>query len=111
MIAEGVEAFLILAFQCMAVICADRLRQLNLERNPNLAAAQGQSSNALVEADISRLLEGKSYEQLLGLEENVKTKLASREPIDVDYWEGLLRSLQVWKAKVTMAQAFAIDMY
>lgn len=87
----------------MAVICADRLRQLNLERNPNLAAAQGQSSNAVVETDISRLLEGKSYEQLLALEDNVRSKLASREPIDVDYWEGLLRSLQVWKAKASMA--------
>ncbi|KAI5454835.1 hypothetical protein NCC49_002117 [Naganishia albida] len=95
-------------WKCMAVICADRLRQLNLERNPNLAAAQGQSSNALVEADISRLLEGKSYEQLLGLEENVKTKLASREPIDVDYWEGLLRSLQVWKAKSKLHQIHVV---
>lgn len=84
----------------MLLICEDRLRQLNLERNPNIAAAQGQSSNAVVESDIARLLEGKSFDQLLALEENVKSKLASREPIDVDYWEGLLRSLQVWKAKV-----------
>lgn len=84
----------------MLLICEDRLRQLNLERNPNIAAAQGQSSNAVVESDIARLLEGKSFDQLLALEDNVKSKLASREPIDVDYWEGLLRSLQVWKAKV-----------
>ena len=88
----------------MLLICEDRLRQLNLERDPNIAAAQGQSSNALVEADITRLLEGKSFDQLLALENNVKSKLASREPIDVDYWEGLLRSLQVWKAKVGHAR-------
>ncbi|GHJ88471.1 hypothetical protein NliqN6_4873 [Naganishia liquefaciens] len=91
-------------WECMLLICEDRLRQLNLERDPNIAAAQGQSSNALVEADITRLLEGKSFDQLLALENNVKSKLASREPIDVDYWEGLLRSLQVWKAKSKLHQ-------
>ena len=89
----------------MLLICEDRLRQLNLERDPNIAAVHGQSSNALIEADITRLLEGKSFEQLLALENNVKSKLASREPIDVDYWEGLLRSLQVWKAKVSHTNA------
>jgi hypothetical protein len=84
----------------MLLICEDRLRQLRFQQDPSLPAAQGQSTNAVVESDIARLLEGKSHEQLIALENNVKNKLASREPIDVDYWEGLLRSLQVWKAKV-----------
>jgi hypothetical protein len=30
----------------------------------------------------------------------MKLARASKEPIDVDYWEGLLRSLEVWQAKV-----------
>ena len=84
----------------MQIICKDRLRQLKLERDPSLAAQQGQSSNATVEADIARLLEGKSFEQLTALETTVRGKLTSGEPIDVDYWEGLLRSLETWKAKV-----------
>ncbi len=88
------------AFQCMQIICKDRLRQLKLERDPHLAAAQGQSSNANVEGDIARLLEGKTFEQLTALETTVRGKLTSGEPIDVDYWEGLLRSLETWKAKV-----------
>jgi hypothetical protein len=86
----------------MQIICRDRLRQLKLERDPHLAAAQGQSSNATVEADIARLLEGKSFDQLNALESTVRAKLSSGEPIDVDYWEGLLRSLEVWKAKVSL---------
>lgn len=91
--------------QCMQIICNDRLKVLREERDPNHAAAQGQSSNAVVEADIARLLEGKSYDQLTALEATVRGKLSSREPIDVDYWEGLLRSIEVWKAKVRWACA------
>jgi hypothetical protein len=88
--------------QCMEKICRDRIRQKHLERDPSLNAAQGRSTNVAVETDIARLLEGKTHEQLLALEQSVRMKLAraSKEPIDVDYWEGLLRSLEVWKAKV-----------
>ena len=32
----------------------------------------------------------------------VKKKLDSDEPIDYDYWEQLLRSLRVWKAKAKL---------
>ncbi|KAJ9106383.1 hypothetical protein QFC21_001529 [Naganishia friedmannii] len=96
-------------WECMLLICEDRLRQLRFQQDPNLPAAQGQSTNAVVESDIARLLEGKSHDQLIALENNVKNKLASREPIDVDYWEGLLRSLQVWKAKVGLEISGSID--
>jgi hypothetical protein len=62
---------------------------------PNLQTAQ--QSFPIIH--VNRL----SARELLALENNVKSKLASREPIDVDYWEGLLRSLQVWKAKEYVA--------
>jgi len=89
-------------WECMEKICHDRIREKHLERDPTMNAAQGRSSNMAVEADIARLLEGKTHDQLVALEGNVRMKLAraSKEPIDVDYWEGLLRSLEVWKAKV-----------
>ena len=32
----------------------------------------------------------------------VKKKLDSDEPIDYDYWEQLLRSLRIWKAKAKL---------
>lgn len=53
-------------------------------------------------ADIDQLLAPKSYEQLETLEVQVKKKLDSDEPIDYDYWEQLLRSLRVWKAKAKL---------
>ncbi|KAL6706937.1 hypothetical protein ACN47E_004887 [Coniothyrium glycines] len=61
--------------------------------------ARGTSS---VAADIDKLLAPKTYEQLETLEVQVKRKLDSDEPIDYDYWEQLLRSLRIWKAKAKL---------
>jgi len=63
------------------------------------AEARGTGS---VAADIDQLLAPKTYEQLETLEVQVKKKLDSDEPIDYDYWEQLLRSLRVWKAKAKL---------
>lgn len=55
-----------------------------------------------VSTDLDRLLGPKTYEQLEALEKQVKQKLRSNEPIDVDYWENLLKSLSVYKAKASL---------
>ena len=77
----------------MMVVCKDWLERLRLRRSKN-------DSTAIVESDVNALLNGKSYEQLSQLQRQVQNKLASGEPVDVEYWEGLLKSLLVWKAKV-----------
>jgi hypothetical protein len=59
-----------------------------------------------VAADINKLLRPKSYEQLQNLETQVKRKLNSNEPIDTDYWEELLRSLTVWKARARLRNVY-----
>lgn len=61
----------------------------------------GMEAAAAVEADINALLRGKSYDHLVALQKQIQTKLSSGEPIDVEYWEGLLKKLLVWKAKVS----------
>lgn len=55
-----------------------------------------------ISADVDKLLGPKSYEQLEVLEAQIRRKLQSNEPIDTDYWEHLLRSLVVWKAKAKL---------
>ena len=77
----------------MATVCTARLKELR--------AAEGGDSNAAVESEITNLLAGKTLPQLEQLEQSVRAKLSSGEPVDNDYWEGLLTSLQVWKAKVS----------
>lgn len=48
------------------------------------------------------MLSGKTYEQLVQLQDQVRAKLRSGEPLDVEYWEGLLKSLVVWRAKAKL---------
>ncbi|KAF1837175.1 hypothetical protein BDW02DRAFT_595847 [Decorospora gaudefroyi] len=79
----------------LRAICKDARRKSRVSK----AEARGTSS---VAADIDQLLAPKSYEQLETLEVQVKNKLDSDEPIDYDYWEQLLRSLRVWKAKAKL---------
>lgn len=77
------------------VVCKDRLDRIKDGQRMGEAAAA-------VETDINKLLSGKSYEHLAALQKQIQTKLASGEPVDTDYWEGLLKKLLVWKAKVCL---------
>ncbi|KZT41098.1 hypothetical protein SISSUDRAFT_1059665 [Sistotremastrum suecicum HHB10207 ss-3] len=82
----------------MMVVCEDRLERLNRDRrigqDPRAADV-----NAAVESEITGLLSGKNYDQLNLLQGQIRAKLESGEPVDTDYWESLLKSVFVWKAK------------
>ncbi|OAP56248.1 hypothetical protein AYL99_09427 [Fonsecaea erecta] len=82
-------------WQTMQIICKDRQKKLR---------ASGPEGRAMssVASDIDNLLSPKSYEQLEVLEGQIRTKLDSDEPIDTDYWQQLLDSLLVWKAKAKL---------
>lgn len=79
----------------MKIICADRQLKL-FGKDP-----EGRAINS-VSADIDRTFAAKSYNELQALEKQVVKKLDSNEPIDFDYWEQLLRTLRVWKAKAKL---------
>ena len=79
------------------VVCKDRLDRIKSDER------LGREAAAAVEADITSLLQGKSYDHLLVLQRQIQAKLASGEPVDTDYWEGLLKKLLVWKSKVPRA--------
>jgi hypothetical protein len=79
--------------QSMKTVCTSRLAELR-------SSPADLASNAAIEHEIANLLGGKTLTELEQLEGSVRAKLASGEPVDNDYWEGLLRSLEVWKAKV-----------
>lgn len=52
------------------------------------------------------MLSPKSQEELDGLETQISTKLQSKEPIDVEYWEQLLSSIAVYKAKAELNKVY-----
>jgi Cactus-binding C-terminus of cactin protein/Conserved mid region of cactin len=82
----------------MKTICRDR-------RKKYAADPVGRAVSS-VSADIDRLLSPKSFEDLEALEMQINRKLDSNEPIDTDYWEQLLKSLLVWKAKAKLRKLF-----
>ena len=77
-----------------------------MERSKNAAAPEGRAVNS-VAADIDRILSPKSLADLTTLEKQIVAKLASNEPIDVDYWNQLLRSLRIWKARASLKKVYA----
>lgn len=86
-------------WQTMQIICKDR-RQKLMPVGPDGRAVGS------VAADVDKLLGPKTYEQLETLETQIRTKLRSDEHIDVDYWEQLLGSLLIWKAKAKLKKVY-----
>ena len=82
----------------MKTICRDR-------RKKSAADPEGRAVSS-VSSDIDRLLSPKSFEELEALEVQINRKLESNEPIDTDYWEQLLKSLLVWKAKAKLRTVY-----
>lgn len=80
------------------VVCKDRLEGIKTDERMGVEAA------AAVQSDIAALLSGKTYDQLVSLQRQIQDKLTSGEPVDTDYWEGLLKKLLVWKSKVRPCQ-------
>ncbi|KAJ9132098.1 Cactin [Pleurostoma richardsiae] len=83
----------------LLALCKDRRQRLQ---------PQGPEGRAVstVAADVDRILSPKSLAQLEALEKQIRAKLQSNEPIDTDYWEQLLKSLLVWKAKARLAKVY-----
>lgn len=82
-------------WRTMKILCEDHARR----RSSTSPEGRAMSS---VSSDIDRLLSPKSFEELEKLEGQIQKKLSSREPIDTDYWQQLLDSLLVWKAKAKL---------
>ncbi|KAF9008753.1 cactus-binding C-terminus of cactin protein-domain-containing protein [Cyathus striatus] len=61
----------------MMVVCKDRLERIKVDTRL---------------ADITALLSGKTYDDLVSLQRKIQEKLTSGEPVDTDYWESSLRN-------------------
>ena len=86
-------------WRTMHIICNDRRQKLR-PRGPEERVV------STVAADVDKLLGPKTYEQLEALEGNIRAKLRSNEDIDEDYWEQLLKSLLIWKAKAKLKKVY-----
>jgi hypothetical protein len=82
-------------WRTMKILCKDYARKRHQSQ------PEGRTMIS-VSSDIDRLLSPKSFEELEKLEGQIRKKLSSKEPIDTDYWQQLLDSLLVWKAKAKL---------
>lgn len=88
-------------WRAMMVVCSAALEILRTERSIGRQAFLEQNrANEAVKNDITNLLKGKTLAELRQLQDSIRGKLSSGDPIDVEYWEGLLKELAVWMAKV-----------
>jgi hypothetical protein len=86
-------------WRTMQIICNDRRQKLKP------LGPEGRAVSS-VSADVDKILRPKSYEQLEALEGQIRAKLRSDQDIDVDYWEQMLRSLLIWKAKAKLKNVY-----
>ncbi|KAL0634470.1 hypothetical protein Q9L58_006641 [Maublancomyces gigas] len=84
----------------MKVICRDR-------REKSQASAPEGRAVSSVAGDVDKLFGSKKLEELEALEKQISAKLNSDEILDVDYWNELLRSVRVWKAKASLKKVYA----
>ncbi|KAI9594301.1 mid region of cactin-domain-containing protein [Syncephalis fuscata] len=91
-------------WQAMQLVCNDEIERLKgTNKNGHDPRAVGRSSvTSVVATDVQALLAGKTLDQLGQLQQQIERKLKSNEPIDVDYWERVLKALIVAKAKAKL---------
>lgn len=86
-------------WRALQTICADRKAKLDPHGHERRVVSS-------VSDDIDKILAPKTHDQLEALEKQIKAKLQSNEDIDTDYWEQLLKSLRVWKARAKLSQVY-----
>ncbi|KAL8372339.1 hypothetical protein RB595_001912 [Gaeumannomyces hyphopodioides] len=91
-------------WRALQALCADHRKQLGPEGGGGGGGSEGGGASTAesVAANVDKILGPKSYEQLEALEKQIRAKLDSNEQIDPDYWENLLKSLLVYKAKARL---------
>ncbi|KAI9010444.1 mid region of cactin-domain-containing protein [Phycomyces nitens] len=85
-------------WRALIVVADDCLAKL---KSDEAALASGGVAES-VNQDIQRVLSGKTFAQLTVLQNQILRKLQSNEPVDVEYWENLLKELVVFKAKAKL---------
>ncbi|SPO24764.1 related to cactin [Ustilago trichophora] len=91
-------------WRSMLIVCDDKLEELKEEQDNASGAATAVNARQDPEerGRINNMLSSKSTDELQQLQGQVRAKLASDEPVDVEYWERVLKSIVVWRAKARL---------
>ena len=72
------------------IVCDDRCRRVRHQDQTHVDPS--------ILADADALLADKSADELLELQTSIRTKMRSGEPLDVEYWDMMLRRIVVWRS-------------
>ncbi|UZJ52388.1 hypothetical protein CBS101457_001708 [Exobasidium rhododendri] len=91
-------------WRSMIIVCDDKLEELRAEAG-EVSQETGIRSrlDASVKAEMNVMLSKQSHKELIALQDQIRQKLRSGEPVDVEYWEGLLKTIVVWRAKAKLS--------
>lgn len=78
----------------MQAICNQKIKTASQKSGSHSSAGP-----ISVDAEVEKLLGGKTESELVQLEAQIRAKLRSRDCVDVEYWENLLTDLMVLKDK------------
>ncbi|KAJ0245155.1 Cactin [Hirschfeldia incana] len=77
------------------------------EEPPAELLAQERGLHAGVEADVRKLLDGKTHSELVELQLDIESQLRSGSAKVVEYWEAVLKRLVIYKAKACLKEIYA----
>uniref|UniRef100_V5EB08 Splicing factor Cactin n=2 Tax=Kalmanozyma brasiliensis (strain GHG001) TaxID=1365824 RepID=V5EB08_KALBG len=92
-------------WRSMLIVCDDKLEELKEDQDRaegTATAALGIRQDPEERGRINSMLSSKSTDDLQQLQNQVRAKLASGEPVDVEYWERVLKAIVVWRAKARL---------
>lgn len=75
------------------------------EQPPSELLAEERGLHSSIEADVRNLLEGKTSNELEALRSQIESQMSSGTAKVVEYWEAVLKRLQIYKAKVFISQS------
>ncbi|KAJ3192892.1 hypothetical protein HK101_005792 [Irineochytrium annulatum] len=85
-------------WEAMIVVCDDEL-----SRSRRALAGPRPSTSVEMEHEITAMLSGKTYAQLQTTQAQVERRLTGEDgPVDIEFWEAVLKALIVWKAKARL---------
>lgn len=77
------------------------------EEPPAEILAEERGLHSSIEADVKRLLEGKTSSELESMRRQIESQMRSGTAKVVEYWEAVLKRLQIYKAKARLKEIHA----
>lgn len=93
-------------WEAMATVCVDELETARLQEARG-AQPKLDGVHEAVQADILKMLKGKSLTELQEQEQQIREVLETDESADTEFWEAVLKRLQISKARATLKDIHA----